>query len=93
MENQRKIDEITGVTRCEQCGHRLDNEIECPFCSTFEEPGGKNVLPKWIYFTACFLTSPLSLYFIVKDGRLTLFEKIFAASGCIAWFGVFLLRF
>jgi hypothetical protein len=92
MEDQQKIDELLGVTRCVRCGHRLEGEVECPFCSTFEEPGRKNVLPKWVYFTACLLTSPFSIYFIVKDSRLNIFEKILAASGCSLWFVFYLVR-
>jgi hypothetical protein len=92
MDEQQKTDEIVGVTRCVRCGHQLENEIECPFCSTFEEPGGKNVLPKWIYFTACFLTSPFSIYFIIKSERLNILEKILAASGCSVWFVFYLVR-
>lgn len=91
MQDQQ-IDEILDVTRCVQCGHRLEGEIECPFCSVFEETGGKNILPKWIYLTACFLTSPLSIYFIAKNKRLNLYEKVFAALGCSLWFGFYLLR-
>jgi hypothetical protein len=93
MKDQHELDEILGIMRCDRCGRRLENEIECPYCSDVEEPVRKNIRYKWVYFTACFLTSPLSIYFIVKDSRLNLFEKVFAASGAIAWFGVFLLRF
>jgi hypothetical protein len=90
--NDPEIDEIVGVVRCEQCGHRLEGEIECPFCSPFQEPARKNGMPKWIYVTACFLTSPLSIYFILKNHRLTLFEKIVAVSGCCFWIAVYLMR-
>ncbi len=31
-----EIDEILGVIRCERCGHRLEGEIECPFCPAFD---------------------------------------------------------
>lgn len=34
--SDHKMDEILGVMRCEQCGHRLEGEIECPFCSSFD---------------------------------------------------------
>jgi hypothetical protein len=84
------LDEALGVVRCERCGHRLENEIECPFCSLFPEPAGKRPLPKWIYLTACFLTSPFSIYFIVTTGRLTLFEKLAAVSGCCLWLALYL---
>lgn len=86
------INEVLGVVRCERCGHRLENEIECPFCSQFQEPARKNILPKWVYLTACFLTSPFSIYFIVNDSRLTLFEKIMGISGCGLWFTFYLVR-
>ncbi len=91
MEDQQKLDELLGVNRCVRCGHRLEGEIECPFCSSFEEPGRNNGLPKWIYFTACFLTSPFSIYFIIKDGRMNIFEKILAVSGCSLWFVFYLV--
>ena len=91
--NDPEIDEVLGVVRCDRCGHRLENEIECPFCSVFQEPAGKYVLPKWIYLTACFLTSPVSIYFVVKDSRLNSIEKILAVSGCALWLVVFLWRF
>lgn len=87
-----EIDEILGVIRCERCGHRLEDEIECPFCSPFDEPVKRDALPKWIYFTACFLTSPFSLYFIVKNTRLNIVEKIFAVSGCSLWFAFYVAR-
>jgi hypothetical protein len=87
-----EIDEVLGVVRCDRCGHRLENEIECPFCSLVEEPERKSVLPKWIYLTACFLTSPFSIYFIVKDSQLNIFEKISAISGCCFWFAFYLLQ-
>ena len=93
MEDQQKMDEIVGVTRCARCGHRLEEEIECPFCSLFEEAEKKRDFQKWVYFTACLLTSPVSIYFIVKDKRLNVFEKILAASGCSVWFIVYLWRF
>jgi hypothetical protein len=87
-----EIDELLGVVRCERCGHRLENEIECPFCSLLVEPARKKVLPKWIYLTACFLTSPFSIYFVVQNSRLTLFEKIATISGCGFWLAFSLLR-
>ena len=85
MTDQDDRDELPGVTKCARCGHRLNNEIECPFCSLFDEPDGKNVLPKWIYLTACFLTSPFSIYFVLKDQRLSLPEKVFASLGSCLW--------
>lgn len=91
--DQENIDEVLGITRCVRCGHRLDGEIECPFCSAVsgeKEKGEKGGLPKWVYITACFLTSPFSLYFIIKTKRLSFPEKIFAFCGCLLWFGIYL---
>jgi hypothetical protein len=91
MDDQEKTDEVLGIIRCARCGHRLEGEIECPFCSLFPDKKKKDVLPKWVYIAACFLTSPLSIYFIFKENRLKTFEKIFALSGCLFWFGLYLL--
>ena len=87
------IDEILGITRCVRCGHRLEGEIECPFCSIFIEPPKKHFLPKWSYITICFLTSPISLYAILKTDRLNLLEKILSFSGCLVWLGIYFLYF
>jgi hypothetical protein len=84
-----ETDEILGITRCARCGHRLDNEIECPFCAAFPDSTRKESVPKWIYITACFLTSPLSLYFILKTEKLNLTEKVLAFSGCLFWLGFY----
>ncbi|MBI5056594.1 MAG: hypothetical protein HZB61_08275 [Nitrospirae bacterium] len=86
-------DEILGITRCARCGHRLEGEIECPFCSLFPDAPKKERSPKWIYITACFLTSPLSLYFIIRTERLSKFEKALAFSGCLLWIGAYRLWF
>lgn len=83
--NKDEMDEILGVTRCARCGHRLNGEIECPFCSLFPDPPGPKGLPLWIFLTACFLTSPLSLYAIVRTDRLTLTQKLMTFSGCLFW--------
>ncbi len=88
MRDEEK-DEILGITRCARCGHRIDNEIECPFCSNFPDKERKEEVPKWVYFTACFLTSPLSLYSLVLTKRLTVIEKVIAFSGCLIWLGVY----
>jgi len=86
-----ELDEALGISRCAQCGHRLDGEIECPVCSAFyQKPAKKDAVPKWIYFTAYFLTSPFSIYFILKSPRLSLLEKIIAASGALIWAYAFL---
>jgi hypothetical protein len=87
------IDQVLGITRCARCGHRLEGEIECPFCSLFPDPSRKGGLPQWVYITACFLTSPLSIYTILKSDRLNIFEKVLAFSGCFFWFIIFILWF
>jgi len=87
--DQDETDEIIGVVRCARCGHRLEGEIECPFCSLFHESKRSNALPKWIYITACFLTSPLSIYFIFKNNQLSIIEKVLTLSGCLLWFALY----
>jgi hypothetical protein len=87
--DQDKTDEILGITRCARCGHRLEGEIECPFCSMFPDRPVKDGLPKWVFMTACFLTSPLSLYAVIKTDRLNYIEKVLTASGCIFWAGIY----
>lgn len=86
MYEDQKTDEILGIVRCVRCGQRLEDEIQCPFCSMFPEPRRKAGIPSWIYLTACFLTSPLSIYFVVTNRRMGIFKKIIVASGCIVWF-------
>lgn len=87
--NDQDTDNILGITRCARCGHRLENEIECPVCSGFHDRLQKELIPKWVYFTACFLTSPISLYPIITSDRLSLTEKIIAFSGCLLWVSVY----
>ncbi|HBH62407.1 MAG TPA: hypothetical protein DDX85_11855 [Nitrospiraceae bacterium] len=87
--NDHDTDNILGIIRCARCGNRLENEIECPFCSAFPDRLQKERVPKWVYITACFLTSPLSLYPIVHSDRLSLTEKIISFSGCFLWIGVY----
>jgi len=84
-----ETDVILDVTRCVGCGHRLEGEIECPFCSLFQEATRSNGLPKWIYITACFLTSPLSVYSVFKSNRLNTIEKIMTFSGGLFWFALY----
>jgi hypothetical protein len=91
MEDLAKIDEILGVVRCVRCGHQLEGELECPFCSLFPEAKNREVAPKWVYITACFLTSPLSIYFIFKGNRLNYIEKGLAALGCFIWLALYVL--
>jgi hypothetical protein len=90
MDND-KTDEILGIIRCARCGHRLEGEVECPFCSMFPDPPVKERVPKWIYITACFLTSPFSLYAVIKSRRLSTMEKVLAFSGCLFWLGIYRL--
>jgi hypothetical protein len=85
--NQDDIDEVAGITRCARCGQKLEDEIECPFCSLFPDKPAKSGLPKWVFITACFLTSPLSLYAVMTAKRLNAFEKALAFSGCLFWLG------
>jgi hypothetical protein len=84
--DQDELDEALGISRCAQCGQRLEGEIECPVCSGYyHKPAKKPPIPKWVYFTACFLASPLSIYFIIRSKRLSRFEKFLATSGCLLW--------
>jgi hypothetical protein len=89
--NKEELDDILGITRCVRCGHRLEGEVECPFCSIFDEPPKKRGVPKWIFITACFLTSPFSLYAILKTDRLNAREKVLSFSGCLIWVGLYIL--
>ncbi len=86
---QSDIDEILGITRCARCGHRLEGDIECPFCSLFPDPSRRESIPKWVFLTACWLTSPLSLYAVIKTTRLSVSEKVVAFSGCLLWLGIY----
>jgi hypothetical protein len=87
-EQEQELDELLNRTRCVRCGQVLDGEIECPFCSLFHDPPRAQQIPTWVFFTACFLTSPLSLPVIVATPRLTALQKGLAASGAIGWLGV-----
>ena len=85
-----EMDEILGITRCARCGQRLDGEIECPVCTGYYDTPGPESRRKgnWVFLTACFLTSPLSLYAIVTTDRLSGTEKVLAFCGCLIWVGV-----
>jgi len=92
--SSENTDEILGITRCARCGQRLNGDIECPVCSGYYDSGtgeSSENLPGWIYLTACFLTSPLSLWAIWTTARLGTFQKIFASAGCLMWLGVWRL--
>ncbi len=90
-EHDADLDEILGRTRCARCDQVLDGEIECPFCSLFPEGTRARRMPKWVFLTACFLTSPLSLPFVLATRRLTGVEKVVVGSGMLVWLGVFSL--
>jgi hypothetical protein len=93
MLNKDDIDEALGITKCARCGHRLEGEVECPFCSLFPDKPRKEALSKWVFITACFLTSPFSLYALITTNRLNLLEKVLTSSGCLFWFGMYQLFF
>lgn len=86
--NDHDLDQALGIARCVQCGHRLDGDIECQFCAVFPETKRVHRLPKWIYITACFLTSPLSIYFVVRNTELSPPEKVLTLSGSLLWAGL-----
>ena len=88
MDNE-ELDNILGITRCARCGHRLEGEVDCPFCAIFDQEHVCHDPHKWVYITACFLTSPFSIYPLIKTHRLSLPEKVFAFSGCLLWFGLY----
>jgi len=79
------LDEVLGITRCARCGQRLEGEVECPFCAVVETAPVSHPSNKWVYLVACFLTSPLSIYSVVRTDRLSFGEKILAVSGCVLW--------
>jgi len=87
--NDNDTDQILGIIRCARCGRRLEGEIECPFCPAFPDTPQKGPVPKWVYITSCFLTSPLSLYAIIISDRLSPAEKIISFSGCLVWLGAY----
>ena len=87
-EDDVNLDELLGRTRCARCGEVLDGEIECQFCSLFPDRTRVRRTPKWVFLTACFLTSPLSLPFVLTTRRLTGMEKVVVASGMLVWLGV-----
>jgi hypothetical protein len=91
--NQDDIEEALGITKCARCGQRLEGEIECPFCSLLPEKPLTTGLPKWIFITACFMTSPLSLFAVITTKRLNVFEKVLAFSGCLFWSGLYFFFF
>ena len=91
--SQDDIDEALGITRCARCGEKLQGEIECPFCSLCPEKPLKTGLPKWIFITACFMTSPFSLLAVITTKKLNVLEKVLAFSGCLFWTGFYFFFF
>jgi hypothetical protein len=91
-DEEAHVDELTGRMRCARCGQLLNGEIECPFCSLFPEPTRGSETQKWVYLTACFLLSPLSLPFLFTTQRLTRVEKVVAGSGMLVWALVYWLN-
>jgi len=86
--DRESLDGVLGITRCARCGHRLEGEVECPFCAIVETEPVTHPWNKWVYLVACFLTSPLSIYSVVRTDRLSFGEKVLAVSGCLLWAGL-----
>lgn len=89
-------DEILGITRCVNCGHRLEGEVECPFCVAMRgmtsdtRDGGDGIdgaylLPLWVIVTAIFMSFPLSLPWLFLNRRLTGVQKAALLAACIVW--------
>jgi len=88
MPHDPDMDELLGITRCDRCGHRLEGDMECPVCSGYYDSpsGGMGAgLPLWIFMVAAFMTSPLSIPFIVRNRRLSTAQKVIASCGALAW--------
>lgn len=83
--NQDNIDDILGITRCVQCGQRLEGDVECPFCSVVSGISPEARVPTWLLITGFFVTAPVSFYFIMKSRRLTVLKKSICLSGCFLW--------
>jgi hypothetical protein len=91
--HQEDIDEALGIIRCVRCGQKLDNEVECPFCSLFPDRERHKQVSKWVFMAACFFTAPLSIFVLLKTSRLNIIEKVLAFSGVLFWIGIFLYFF
>jgi hypothetical protein len=83
--DQDNLDDILGITRCVQCGQRLEGDIECPFCSAVSGMSPKARVPVWLLIAGYFFTAPVSFYFIMKSGRLTVLQKSLCLSGWFLW--------
>jgi hypothetical protein len=86
-----KTDEILGITRCARCGHRLEGEVDCPFCAAMrglegparERPARRT--PLWVYMTAILLSFPLSIPWILTSRRLNFSQKMVALAVGVLW--------
>ena len=91
---EEETDEILGITRCAECGHRLEGEVdECPFCAVIGGLDGavskssRHAAPLWIITTAMLMSFPLSLPWLITSSRLTLMQKIVTLLACLIWGG------
>ena len=91
---EEETDEILGITRCVECGHRLEGEVdECPFCAALSGLDGGSVksarhaIPLWVMLTAMLLSFPISLPWLITSRRLTLMQKIATLLACLIWGG------
>ena len=90
---REKVERILGITRCAQCGHRLDGEVDCPFCLAMKGfsddrtrlPGRRTGLSLWVYMTATLLTFPLSLPWLIKSKKLARTHKAAFGAVCTLW--------
>jgi len=89
-----KIEEILGITRCAQCGHRLEGEVECPFCAVmrgYDSPVPEGMarehhgMSLWVYLTAMLMTFPLSLPWLLMSRRLTAAQKAATLAVGVIW--------
>ena len=91
-EEQERTDEILGITRCARCGHRLEGEVDCPFCEAvrgFDGAGKERPrLPLWVLVTAMLMTFPLSLPWIVMSRRLLPWQKAVIAMAGLIWIAI-----
>jgi hypothetical protein len=61
--------------------------VDCPFCEVVDPmrgPGPRS-LPGWVFITACFLTSPLSIPFVLRAPGLGRGARALAISGALLW--------
>ena len=100
--NDPSTDEILGITRCARCGHRLEGEVDCPFCAVMRGVDGpapedvplgtRHSMSLWIYLTAMLMTFPLSLPWLLMSSRLSASQKAVSLiagimlSAAVIWF-------